>query len=94
VNSGGRSDTATASESARPCVATTPPPKVTICHKTEGKRHWVLITVSAKSVARHLRHGDVMPSSTGCPAPKKKHHHKKHHGESSSNQVRQEKRHQ
>jgi hypothetical protein len=92
VNSGGRSDRVTASESGRQCVTTTPPPKVTICHKTDGKRQWVQITVDAKSVARHLRHGDVMPSSTGCPAPKKKHHHK-HHGESSKNQVRQEKRH-
>ena len=86
VNSAGRSDTATASESSHQCVSTTPPPKITICHRTNGKRQWVPITVSQKSANWYLRHGDVMPSSTGsCPAPKK--HHK--HG---SNQVRQNKR--
>ena len=87
VNSGGHSDTATASESSHRCVSSTPPPKVTICHRTNGKRQWVQITVGAKTAAWFLRHGDVMPSSTGsCPAPKKHHKH-------SDNKVRQDKRH-
>ena len=85
VNSAGRSDTATASESSHQCASTTPPPKVTICHKTNGKRHWVQITVSQRSANWYLRHGDVLPTSTGCPAPKKHHKH-------SDNKVRQDRR--
>ncbi len=91
LNSGGRSDTATASQFGRQCVAPTPPPKVTICHRTNSKRQWVQITVSAKTAAWYLRHGDVLATSTGCPAPTRKHHHK-HGSGSPSNQVRQEKR--
>ncbi len=89
VNSGGRSDSATASQSSQRCASSTPPPKVTICHRTGSSKHpWVQITVGAKAAAWLLRHGDVMPSSTGsCPAPKKKHH--KH----PDNKVRQDKRH-
>ncbi len=87
--SGGHSDTATASESSHRCASTTPPPKVTICHRTGSKR-WVQITVSQRAADWLLRHGDVMPSSTGsCPAPKG-HHHKHGHG---SNQIRQDRRH-
>ncbi|MGZ4396095.1 MAG: hypothetical protein ACXVZ2_12115 [Gaiellaceae bacterium] len=85
VNSAGRSDTATASESSHQCASTTPPPKVTICHKTNGKRHWVQITVSQRSANWYLRHGDVLPTSTGCPAPKKHHKH-------SDNKLRQDRR--
>jgi phosphoribosyl-AMP cyclohydrolase len=83
VNSGGRTDTATATNSSHQCASTTPPAKVTICHRTNSKRQWVQITVSQKSANWYLRHGDVMPTSAGCPAPKHHHHH---------NQVRQEKR--
>jgi len=92
LNSGGRSDAATASRNSRQCAPTTPPAKVTICHRTNSKRQWVKVTVGAKTAAWLLRHGDVMPTSTGCPAPKRSHHKKHGHG-SPGNQVRQAKRH-
>ena len=94
LNSGGRSDTATASESSPRCVSNTPPAKVTICHRAGWKkRQWVQITVSQRAAAWFLRHGDVLPSSTGsCPAPKKK-HHKHGNGNQNGNNVRHDKRH-
>ena len=51
------------------------------------------ITVSQRAAAWFLRHGDVLPSSTGsCPAPKKK-HHKHGNGNQNGNNVRHDKRH-
>jgi hypothetical protein len=87
LNSGGSSDRATASVYSHACAPTTPPTKVTICHRTNSKRRWVQITVSQRSAHWYLRHGDVMPGPNGCPAPKK------HHKHGSSNKVRQDKRH-
>jgi len=96
VNSGGRSDSATATGSSRRCVSNTPPAKVTICHRTNGKRQWALVTVPARTAAWLLRHGDRMPNANGkCPAPKKQHkkNWKNGNGSSSGNQQRQDKRH-
>jgi hypothetical protein len=49
-------------------------PRVTICHMTGSKKHPArTITVSAKSVAAHQRHGDHLGACTGTEKPKPKH---------------------
>ncbi len=86
LNSGGHSDTATATDYSPRCASNTPPTKVTICHRTSSKKQWVKVTMNARAAAWYLRHGDVMPSSTGsCPAPK---HHHKHNSKNKHNQQR------
>jgi hypothetical protein len=49
--------------------------KVVVCHKAGKSGRWVKITVASKSVANaHLKHGDVLPDSSGnCPANTPKH---------------------
>ena len=85
VIASGFASTATATDSGSQCAATTPPHKVPLCHKT-GSGRWVPITVDANSVAQHLRHGDLIQTSAGCPAPTKKHHKHGHgHGHGNNN---------
>jgi hypothetical protein len=48
--------------------------RVTICHLTGSKKHPArTITVSSKSVAAHVRHGDHLGACTGTEKPKPKH---------------------
>jgi hypothetical protein len=49
------------------------PDKVTICHRTNGSKEWVEITISESAVNAHLNHpwgSDIIPAPPeGCPAP-------------------------
>jgi hypothetical protein len=49
-------------------------PRATICHLTGSKKHPAhTTTVSSKSVAAHVRHGDHLGACTGTEKPKPKH---------------------
>jgi hypothetical protein len=44
--------------------------KVTICHRTNSKKHpWHLITISNRAVPAHLKHGDVTQPCPTTAAP-------------------------
>jgi hypothetical protein len=49
--------------------------KLVICHKAGKSGRWVKIKVATKAVEKaHLKHGDVLPDSSGnCPANTLKH---------------------
>ena len=56
--------------------------RVQICHRTHSKKHpWVKITVSARAMKAHLRHGDTLPPCTTQPAAKTTHGKGHGHGE-------------
>ena len=43
--------------------------KTLVCHRTHSKKKpWHLIWVSNHAVAKHLRHGDVLPTDGQCPS--------------------------
>jgi hypothetical protein len=50
-------------------TTTTTSKKVTLCHKTQSKKHpYVKITVSKSAVKAYTKHGDVFPNADGtCP---------------------------
>ena len=46
-----------------------PPSKVDICHRTGSETNpFVLIRVSSRAQAAHVRHGDVFPTDGVCPS--------------------------
>ena len=95
LNSGGRSDTATASQSTATAVRRSdaaaqghdlPPDELEAAVGADhGERE--------DRGAGYLRHGDVMAELDRLPGPAKKHHHHKHGSVPPNNQVRQDKRH-
>ncbi len=44
--------------------------KTLVCHRTHSKKKpWHLIWVSNRAVAKHLRHGDMLPTDGQCATP-------------------------
>jgi hypothetical protein len=78
--------------------------RVLICHITGSKKHPAhTITVSARAVRAHLRHGDHLGACTGTETPRTHghghgqpaaaHHDNAHHGESGDDQGNSGKHH-
>lgn len=70
--------TTTATTTTAQTTTVVTPKRVTICHRTGSKKHpFVTITVSASSVAAHIKHGDLPGRCTAAKikAALKKHKH-------------------